>query len=52
VRGFTVPQARFSVRSIGSDPGSSTATCFAISEELGTARPTAPRQVVAVGRPE
>jgi len=51
VRGFTVPRARFSVRSIGSDPGFATATCFAISEELGTATPTAPRRVVAVGQP-
>ncbi len=52
IRGFTVPQAQFSVRSIGSDPGFSTATCFAISEEPGTARPTAPTAVVAVGQPE
>jgi hypothetical protein len=52
IRGFTVPQAQFSVRSIGSDPGFSSATCFAISEELGTATPTAPRTVVAVGQPE
>jgi hypothetical protein len=52
IRGFTVPQAQFSVRSIGSDPGFAQASCFAISEELGTATPTAPREVVAVGQPE
>jgi len=52
VQGFTLSQARFSVRDIGSDPGFATATCFAISAEVGTARPSAPRQVVAVGRPE
>jgi hypothetical protein len=52
IRGFTVPQAQFSVRSIGSDPGFADAQCFAISEEIGTAMPTAPRTVVAVGQPE
>lgn len=52
VRGFTVPQAQFSVRSIGSDPGFADASCFAISQELGTATPTTPREVVAVGQPE
>lgn len=52
IRGFTVPQAQFSVRSIGSDPGFADAQCFAISEEIGTATPTAPRTVVAVGQPE
>jgi hypothetical protein len=52
IRGFTVPQAQFSVRSIGSDPGFADAQCFAISEEIGTATPTAPRAVVAVGQPE
>jgi len=51
VRGFTVTQSQFSVRDIGSDPGSATATCFAISQEVGTARPTAPTTVVAVGQP-
>jgi len=51
VGGFTVTQSEFSVRDIGSDPGSATATCFAISQEVGTARPTAPTTVVAVGQP-
>lgn len=52
IRGFTIPEDQFSVRDIGSDPGFSTATCFAISEEPGPATPTAPTEVVAVGRPE
>jgi hypothetical protein len=52
IRGFTVTQPAFSVRDIGSDPGVATATCFAISSELGSATPTTPRQVVAVGQPE
>ena len=52
ILGFSVPQAQFSIRSIGSDPSFAAASCFAISEELGTARPTTPREVVAVGQPE
>ena len=52
IQGFTLSGAQFSVRDIGSDPGFATATCFAISEEIGTARPSAPRDVVAVGQPE
>jgi hypothetical protein len=52
IRGFTVTQPEFSVRDIGSDPGVATATCFAISSEIGSATPTTPRQVVAVGQPE
>jgi hypothetical protein len=52
IRGFTVAQSEFSVRDIGSDPGVASAPCFAISSELGTATPKAPRQVVAVGQPE
>lgn len=52
IRGFTVPEGQFSVRDIGSDPGFSTATCFAISEEPGPATPTAPTKVVALGQPE
>jgi hypothetical protein len=52
IRGFTVTQPEFSVRDIGSDPGVATATCFAISSELGSATPTTPREVVAVGQPE
>jgi hypothetical protein len=52
IRGFSVPEAKFSVRSIGSNPGFADASCFAISEELGTATPKLPRDVVAVGQPE
>jgi len=52
IRGFTATQSEFSVRDIGSDPGVASAPCFAISSELGTATPKAPRQVVAVGQPE
>jgi hypothetical protein len=52
IEGFTVTQPEFSVRDIGSEPGVATATCFAISSEVGSATPTTPRQVVAVGRPE
>jgi hypothetical protein len=52
IRWFTVAQSEFSVRDIGSDPGVASAPCFAISSELGTATPKAPRQVVAVGQPE
>jgi hypothetical protein len=52
IKGFTVTQPEFSVRDIGSDPGVATATCFAISSEVGSATPTTPRQVVAVGQPE
>jgi hypothetical protein len=52
IRWFTVTQSEFSVRDIGSDPGVASAPCFAISAELGTATPKAPRQVVAVGQPE
>ncbi|HST66789.1 MAG TPA: hypothetical protein VLM05_16505 [Mycobacteriales bacterium] len=51
IRGFTVTQPEFSVRDIGSDPGAATATCFALSSEVGTATPTTPRKVVAVGQP-
>jgi hypothetical protein len=52
IRGFTVAQSEFSVRDIGSDPGVASAPCFAISSELGSATPKAPRQVVAVGQAE
>jgi hypothetical protein len=52
IQGFTVTQSDFSVRDIGSEPGVSTATCFALSSEVGTATPTAPRLVVAVGQPK
>ncbi|MFL6130989.1 MAG: hypothetical protein ACJ73E_18240 [Mycobacteriales bacterium] len=52
IQGFTVAGPQFSVRDIGSDPGFASATCFAISKEIGTARPTAPGEVVAVGQPE
>ncbi|HEY6749049.1 MAG TPA: hypothetical protein VI357_25440 [Mycobacteriales bacterium] len=51
IQGFTVTQSEFSVRNIGSDPGAATATCFALSSEVGTATPKAPREVVAVGQP-
>ena len=51
IRGFQVSQSAFSVRSIGSDPGLATATCFAISREVGTATPTVPREVVLAGQP-
>ena len=51
IRGFQVTQRDFSVRDIGSDPGLASATCFAISSEVGTATPKAPREVVAVGKP-
>lgn len=51
IRGFEVTQPAFSVRSIGSDPGLASATCFAISREVGTATPTAPREVVLAGQP-
>lgn len=52
IRGFDVPRSRFSVRSIGSDPAFADAPCFAISEEIGSGTPTAPRAVVAVGQPK
>jgi hypothetical protein len=52
VRGFDVPQSRFSIRTLGSDPGFADAPCFAISEEIGSATPTTPRTVVAVGQPQ
>lgn len=51
IQGFTVTQSEFSVRNIGSEPGAATATCFALSSEVGTAKPTTPREVVAVGQP-
>ena len=51
VEGFRIAQPQFSVRSIGSDPGFATATCFALSSERGTATPTTPTEVVAIGRP-
>jgi hypothetical protein len=51
IQGFTVAQSAVSVRDIGSDPGAATATCFALSSEVGMATPTSPREVVAVGQP-
>ena len=48
VQGFKI-SSRFSVQSIGSDADAAGTPCFAISEELGPARPTEPRAVVAVG---
>ena len=51
IQGFTVAQPDFSVRDIGSSPGVSTATCYALSSEVGTATPKVPREVVAIGRP-
>jgi hypothetical protein len=52
ISGFQVSQSEFSVRSIRSDPALAGATCFAISREVGSATPTAPAEVVALGRPE
>lgn len=51
VRGFTITQSAFSVRNIGSDADAATATCFAISSEPGTAKPSSPHQLQAIGQP-
>lgn len=51
IRGFTLSQSAFSVRTIGSDPAFADAPCFAISQEVGTATPTTPTDVVALGQP-
>lgn len=51
VRGFTTTQSAFSVRNIGSDADAATATCFAISSEPGTATPTTPHDLQAIGQP-
>jgi hypothetical protein len=52
IEGFQVTQPSFSVRDIGSDPGVASSPCFAISQERGTATPTAPARVVAIGQPQ
>ena len=52
IKGFQNAQREFSARDIGSDPGFATATCFALSEETGTATPAKPAKVVAIGQPE
>ena len=49
VQGFQLTGSRFSVQSIGSDADAAGAPCFAVSEELGSARPAEPREVVALG---
>jgi hypothetical protein len=50
ITGFQVPQAGFSIRNVGSEPGLSTTQCFALSAETVSGTPTKPGVVVAVGQ--